>query len=96
MVDLYESLETLVDGWCDAAASLDGYSDKTTTGDSPRLVLTLHRKSTGDLCLEVMSVKDFMRTISPTDLMRLEDLEEVQGIATTTFPYARVTISPEK
>ncbi len=90
--NIWTVLEHLATQWYENAKDFDGYEATTPEGDSLRLLLTLQRMNNGDLSLTTMAVKDFIRTIPPSELMRPEDLETINGIPTTVFPVASITV----
>ena len=85
----WDTLRKLVDGWHDAAKEIPGYPDTTIDGDGPTLLLMLNRTKEGDLRLEVIAARDWISTISPSELLKPED---VKAANKPTIPTASVTI----
>ena len=85
----WEELKQLVDGWHSAASEIEGYEDTTDTGDGVRLMLFMNRTKEGDLRLSVLSVKDFLSTVSPAHLLQAKDVEKADQ---PIIPFAGITI----
>ena len=85
----WSDLKQLVDSWHETAGQIPEYQDTTADGAGIRLLLFANRTKEGDVVLQVMAVRDWISTISPTQLLQLKD------IATShepSIPFASLTI----
>ena len=85
-------LENLVDLWHEAASAIPDYQHTTPDGDGIRLILLANRSKDGDLVLTAVSVKDFIATISPSDLRQPVDVLLGDYL---TAPHSRITVRRE-
>ena len=85
----WKDLKDLVDGWHQSASQIEGYADTTPDGDGVTLMLFVNRTKEGDLKLQVLSARDWISTLSPSQFLQPEDIEKVDE---ASIPTATITI----
>ena len=83
----WSDLKNLVDGWHQSASQLEGYQDTTLDGDGVQLMLFVKRTKDGDLELSVLSARDWISTLSPSQFLQPEDVASADepNISTATI-----------
>ena len=85
-------LKEAVDGFHELTKDREGYEPVEGTGDDLQLIMTLNRTKDGGVRLRFMSVRDWLTTISPGQLMGPQHLEDFSN---PTLPHTSVTMNPE-
>ena len=85
----WTDLKNLVDGWHQSASQIEGYQDTTLDGDGVQLMLFVKRTNDGDLELSVLSVLDWVSTLSPSQFLQAEDVASADE---PKIPTASITV----
>ena len=82
-------LGELVKSWHTSAATIPGYKHTLDDGSGITLMLQIRKTPEQGIELEVISVKDFISNISPTELLTIERLkgdDEIPAASVVIFP----------
>ncbi len=85
-------LKKALDAYHELTEGQEGYEPIEGTGEDLTLMLKLNRTKNGGVRLSFMSVRDFLSTVSPGQLMRPDALDDFDK---PTIPHVDVTMEPE-
>ena len=72
--DFLGTLKALLDGYHEVIEGMDGYNPVEGSGDDLQVLMFLNRTSRGGVRISLMSSRDFISTMHPSQMLGPEDL----------------------